>query len=91
LSRSARERRAREIIAESGTDTEEYFNKAVKHDGGITFREQAASWFEQVKTRKRKPVAVSAAPAELSFEIRSPFALYSYWVPAVAIKRPSAS
>jgi len=59
LSRSARERRAREIIAESGADTEEYFNKAVKHDGGITFREQAVSWFEQVKTRKRKPVAVS--------------------------------
>jgi hypothetical protein len=29
LSRSARERRAREIIAESGADTEEYFNKVV--------------------------------------------------------------
>jgi integrase len=59
LSRSARERRAREIIAKSGADTEEYFNKVVKQEGGITFREQAVFWFEQVKTRKRKPVAIS--------------------------------
>jgi integrase len=60
LSRSARERRAREIIAESGADTEEYFNKVVKQEGSsVTFRKQAASWLEQVRTRKRKPVAVS--------------------------------
>jgi integrase len=59
LSRSARERRAREIIAESGADTEEYFNKTVKHDGGITFREQAVFWFEHVTNRRRKPVANS--------------------------------
>jgi len=31
MSKSARDRRAREIIAESGADTEEFFNKAVKH------------------------------------------------------------
>ena len=59
LSQSARERRAREIISNSGADTEEHFNKVVKQEGGVTFREQAASWFEQVKTRKRKPVAPS--------------------------------
>jgi integrase len=59
LSRSARERRAREIIIGSGADTEEHFNKVVKQESGITFREQAKFWFEQVKTRKRKPVAVS--------------------------------
>ena len=60
LSKSARERRAREIIAESGADSEEYFNKVVKHEEhGVTFREQAVSWIERVKTRKRKPVAVS--------------------------------
>jgi integrase len=60
LSRSARERRAREIVAESGADTEEYFNKVVKkEEGGLTFREQAVRWFEHVKARKRKPVAAS--------------------------------
>ncbi len=59
LSRSARGRRAREIITGSGADTEEYFNKVVKLESGITFREQAMFWFEQVGIRKRKPVAVS--------------------------------
>jgi len=59
LSRSARERRAREIIVESGADTEAYFNKVVKQDGGLIFREQAVIWLAHVKTRKRKPVAVS--------------------------------
>jgi hypothetical protein len=59
LSKSARERRAREIIAGSGADTEEHFNKVVKQEIGITFREQAMLWIEQVKTRKRKPIALS--------------------------------
>ena len=59
LSKSARERRAREIICDSGVDTEEYFNKVVKQADSVTFREQAKLWLEQVKTRKRKPVAVS--------------------------------
>ena len=59
LSKSARERFAHEIIAKSGADTEEYFNKVVKQNCGITFKEQAAFWFKQVTNRKRKPVAVS--------------------------------
>jgi integrase len=59
LSRSARERRAREIIAESGADTEEYFKKVVRREVGLTFREQATWWLEQLKTRRRKPVATS--------------------------------
>ena len=59
LSPSARERRAREIISKSGADTEEHFNKVVKQESGVTFREQSVIWFEQVKTRKRKPVATS--------------------------------
>jgi hypothetical protein len=59
LSVSARERRAKEIIAESGADTEKHFDEAVKQNCGVTFREQAAIWLEQVKTRKRKPVADS--------------------------------
>jgi hypothetical protein len=42
LSKSARERRAREIIAGSGADTEAFFNKVVKQADGITFREQVS-------------------------------------------------
>lgn len=62
LSKSARERRAREIIAESGADTEEYFNKVVMATASTestckTFKEQARFWMQRMKTRKRKPPA----------------------------------
>jgi integrase len=59
LSRSARERRAREIIIASGADTEEHFNKVVKQESRITFRGQVRLWIAKVKTRKRKPIAPS--------------------------------
>jgi hypothetical protein len=59
LSASARQRRAREIITESGADTEEYFNKVVKQKNGARFKEQASIWIKQVKARKRKPVAIA--------------------------------
>ena len=59
LSASERARRGREIIAESGADTVEYFNKVVQHETARTFREQATCWLEFVRMRKRKPVASS--------------------------------
>ena len=60
LTASERKKRAREIIAASGADSNEFFNKVVKQEGdGVTFQEQAMRWFEQMKTRKRKPVATS--------------------------------
>jgi integrase len=60
LSKSERQRRAREIVVASGADTEEYFQKVVKKKGGgITFREQAKQWFNHVQNRKRKPIALS--------------------------------
>ena len=59
LSKSGRERRAREIIAASGADTEVYFNKVAKKGGGLTFREQVKWWLNHVQGRKRKPVALS--------------------------------
>jgi hypothetical protein len=59
LSKSARERRAAEIIVDSGADTVARFNKIVKQENGVTFREQALFWVKQVRARKRKPVAVS--------------------------------
>ena len=59
LSKSARERRAREIIAASGADTEEHFNKVVKSEAASTFSKQAEEWLKRVTTRKRKPVATA--------------------------------
>ncbi len=62
LTKSERTRRAREIIAESGADTEEHFNKVVKPQqlkSGVTFKEQAETWFRNQSSRKRKPVAES--------------------------------
>jgi hypothetical protein len=60
LSKSERQRRAREIVVASGADTEEYFQKVVKKKGGgITFREQAKQWLNHVQNRKRKPLALS--------------------------------
>lgn len=59
LSASERTRRGREIIAESGADTVEYFNKVLQQETAKTFREQAACWLEFVRMRKRKPVASS--------------------------------
>jgi integrase len=59
LSASERKHKAKEIIAASGADTAEYFEKVVRSTHGITFREQAEMWLEQMKNRKRKPVAPS--------------------------------
>ena len=59
LSASERKRRAKEIIEASGADTAEHFEKVVRSNHGITFREQAEIWLEQMKHRKRRPVAPS--------------------------------
>ena len=59
LSRSELERRGREIIAASGADTVEYFNRVVKQQAStvLRFKEQAQNWLEHLRNRKRKPVA----------------------------------
>jgi integrase len=59
LSPSARKRRAREIIAASGADTEDHFNRVVKGHSSIAFEDQAEKWLNQMQQRKRKPVAPS--------------------------------
>jgi integrase len=59
LSVSERKRKAKEIIAASGADTAEHFETVVNSNHGITFREQAESWLEQMENRKRRPVAPS--------------------------------
>lgn len=59
LSASARERRAKEIIRESGTDTQEHFDRIVLGRTGTTFREQAKVWYDMMSSRKSKPVRPS--------------------------------
>jgi hypothetical protein len=61
LSASERKRRAREISAESGADTVEYFNEVVPQQkaGIVTFKEQSSHWLKRIRNRKRKPIAPS--------------------------------
>jgi integrase len=59
LSAAERERKAKEIIVASGADTVEHFEKVVRSNHGVTFREQAAVWLAQMRNRRRKPVAPS--------------------------------
>jgi integrase len=59
LSASERERKAKEIIATSGVDTVEHFEKVVQSNHGVTFRKQGAIWLTQMRNRRRKPVAPS--------------------------------
>lgn len=60
--RSERERRAREIIAESEVDTVQHFNRVVKQQLGMTFKEQSKIWLEQSQTRRRKPIRTTTVP-----------------------------
>jgi integrase len=60
MTKSERQRRASEIIARSGADTEKYFNSVAKPvQSEVTFREQAEIWFSNETTRKRNPVATA--------------------------------
>jgi AraC-like DNA-binding protein len=62
MNRSERERRAKEIIAESQADTAEYFNRVVKQQFGITFKEQSKIWLARSQSRKRKPIRATTVP-----------------------------
>jgi len=54
--KSERARRAKQIIAESGVDTEEHFRHVEAVNLGTTFRQQGESWLRHVQERKRRPV-----------------------------------
>ena len=62
LNRSERERRAKEIIADAQVDTAQYFNRVVKQQFGLTFKEQSKIWLEKSQTRKRKPIRATTVP-----------------------------
>jgi integrase len=55
LTKSERQRRASEIIQESGADTPECLERS-NASLGVTFREQAEWWLEHSQTRNRRPI-----------------------------------
>lgn len=56
LTKPERFKKRKEIIAASGADTEEHFNKIEAINHGLTFRRQAEWWLIHVQNRKRRPV-----------------------------------
>jgi integrase len=61
MTKPARERRAKEIIAESGADTEKHFRSVEAVNLSVTFKQQAKSFMDHVQTRKRKPIKPATA------------------------------
>jgi len=60
LTKSAIQRRASEIIQESGADAVEHFEKCIASTLGETFRQRADQWMIEVTT-KENPIAVATA------------------------------
>ena len=56
MTKPERERRAKQIIAESGADTEEHFKLVAAVNLGVTFKQQAEWFMAHVQTRKRRPI-----------------------------------
>jgi integrase len=56
MTKPERDRRAKEIIAESGADTERHFKQVEGVTSGTTFRQQAERWLMDSRNRKRDPV-----------------------------------
>jgi len=55
------ERRAQEIIASFGANSEQHFNEAVVGTS-LTFRDQSKIWLKQATTRKRRPIRQGSVP-----------------------------
>jgi integrase len=67
LTKPERLRKRKEIIAASGADTEEHFNKVDAINQGIVFRKQAEWWLNRVQARKRRPVRPSTLAGFASY------------------------
>jgi integrase len=61
MTKPERERRAKQIIAESGADTEEHFKLVAAVSLGVTFKQQAEWFMAHVQARKRKPIKPATA------------------------------
>jgi hypothetical protein len=55
------ERRAQEIIASFGANSEQHFNEAVVGTS-LTFCDQSKIWLKQATTRKRRPIREGSVP-----------------------------
>jgi integrase len=62
MTASQRERRAKEIVQQSGADTVEHFERVVLSRTGVTFKKQAKVWYDMMSSRKSKPVRPSTLP-----------------------------
>jgi integrase len=61
MTKPERERRAKQIIAESGADTEEHFKTVQAVNLGVTFKQQAERFMTRVQNRKRRPIKPATA------------------------------
>jgi integrase len=64
MTKSERLRKAKEIVQQSGADTEEHFKKCEVMSVanlGVTFRQQSEYWLEHIQTRKRNPIKPKTA------------------------------
>ena len=82
MTKPERERRAKQIIAESGADTEEHLKAVQAINLGVTFRKQSQLFLNHVKTRKRKPIKPATATSWTS---------YLRWINSVLGEMPLAS
>jgi integrase len=62
LSKSKQRRRAKEIIAASGCDTEKHFKRVVLQQKVVTFRKQAELWLDWLQTRNNKSIPETSVP-----------------------------
>lgn len=67
LTRPQIKRRAKEIVAASGADTVEHFEKCEAFGLGTTFRQQATWWIIHIQTKKRSPIAPATAAGYRSY------------------------
>ena len=82
MTKPERERRAKQIIAESGADTEEHLKAVQAVNLGVTFRKQAEWFLDHVKTRKRRPIKPATATS---------WASHLTWIKSVLGEMPLAS
>jgi hypothetical protein len=86
---SQRERRAKEIVQQSGADTVEHFERVVLSRTGVAFKEQAKVWYDMMSSRKSKPVRPSTPPhGTASFATSMSTSAICRWGPWWTTRRP---
>jgi len=81
LTASARERKAKEIIADSGADKEETLKETVASVLGATFDEQSETWLGIMRKRKAAPGRTASIRGFCPPISTGPFSVTSRWHP----------